>query len=532
MRSSNITAWSRSDDLESAYAEGAVLAAGTLTVGVDKQYQTIAAAIAASQDGDTILVDAGTYTNDWASIATDVTLTAVGGMVHMVSTGNISNGKAILITNGNVTINGFEFSGAMVADANGAGIRYESGALVLNNCYFHDNQNGLLGAADPTGTITIDNSEFAFNGVGGVGQTHNLYVGQIQSVTITDSYFHDANVGHEIKSRALNTSVLNSRIQDQGGTASYSIDCPNGGNVLIQGNVIEQGPNSENPTIVAVGEEGGVYANTYVLLRDNTIIDHSNQASDLALWNQTGTTAILYDNSFFGDMQIVSGPNTEIGSVFLTSDPPLDTSHPFNPVPCFVRGTRILTPQGEQPVENLNSGDLVYVVGDDEWDIIKWIGRRSYDEKFLVRHRNALPICIARDAISDGIPNADLLISPEHALVIDGYYLPARCLVNDSSIYPVASWAGQIDYFHIELNAPGVLIANGAHAESFVDYGGRHIFHNANEFTRLCPDAKPGDWEAYEALLEQGRSALPAIKKKLMERAALRHADSRIIAFR
>ena len=45
----------------------------TLTVGTDKQFQTVSAAVAASQDGDTILVDAGTYTNDFAHITTDIT---------------------------------------------------------------------------------------------------------------------------------------------------------------------------------------------------------------------------------------------------------------------------------------------------------------------------------------------------------------------------------------------------------------------------------------------------------------------------
>lgn len=214
-----------------------------LTVGADKQYSTIASAIAASQDGDTIQVDAGTYINDFAAINTDITLTAVGGMVNMVATVPPPNGKAIFVTNGNITINGFSFSGAQVPDQNGAGIRYETGDLVINDCYFHHNENGLLGGgANPgVGSITIDDSEFAHNGSGS-GQTHNLYVGNIGTLTITDSYFHDAAVGHEIKSRALNTTILSSRIQDEGGTASYSIDLPNGGDARVQGNVIEQGP--------------------------------------------------------------------------------------------------------------------------------------------------------------------------------------------------------------------------------------------------------------------------------------------------
>ena len=107
-----------------------------------------------------------------------ITLQRVGGMVSMVSTALILNGKAIFITSGDITINNFEFSGAKVTDANGAGIRYEGGNLTLNSCYFHDNQDGLLGGSFPTGTLTINNSEFAFNGTGD-GQTHNLYIGTV-----------------------------------------------------------------------------------------------------------------------------------------------------------------------------------------------------------------------------------------------------------------------------------------------------------------------------------------------------------------
>src|SRR6266851_1763042 len=107
-----------------------------LTVGPGKQYSTIAAAIAASHNGDTIQVQAGTYTNDFATINTDITLEGIGGMVNMVSTVQIPNGKGILVTNSDVTINNFSFSGARVTDENGAGIRYQLGNLVLNNDAF------------------------------------------------------------------------------------------------------------------------------------------------------------------------------------------------------------------------------------------------------------------------------------------------------------------------------------------------------------------------------------------------------------
>ena len=87
-------------------------------------------------------------------------------MVHLAATTSPPNGKAILTTTTDVILDNIEFSGAAVSSGNGAGIRYEGGALVINDCYFHDNQDGLLSADDPTGSITINNSEFANNGTG------------------------------------------------------------------------------------------------------------------------------------------------------------------------------------------------------------------------------------------------------------------------------------------------------------------------------------------------------------------------------
>jgi Ca2+-binding RTX toxin-like protein len=292
----------------------------------------MSAAIAASHNGDTIQVQAGTYTNDFATINTNVSLVGVGGMVHLVATKAIPNGKAILITNSDVTITNFEFSGATVADANGAGIRYQAGNLTINKCYFHDNQDGLLAASNPSGSITVNNSEFAHNGVGGNGQTHNLYVGQVGTLKVTGSYFHDAVVGHEIKSRANNTIIQNSRIHDgPNGTASYSIDLPNGGNAIIQNNVIEQGPHSQNPAIIAFGEEGSIRANSSLQVSGNTILNDLISFSSIAVWNKTTALAQISSNKFYGlaAAKIASGPNTQSSNTFLLTEPALDTSHPW-----------------------------------------------------------------------------------------------------------------------------------------------------------------------------------------------------------
>ncbi len=299
----------------------------TLTVGANQQFQHIADAVAAARDGDVILVQAGTYVNDFATVTHKITLQGVGGMVKMVATVPPTNGKAILTTDADVTVDHFEFSGAKVADKNGAGIRYDTGNLTIANSYFHDNENGLLAAADAQGTITIKNSEFGHNGNGN-GLTHNIYVGAVKQLTIQDSYIHDAVVGHEVKSRALNTTITGSRIQNNAGNASYEIDLPQGGNALIQGNVIQQGANASNPVMIAFGEEGKLNPNSALSVRGNTVVN--DKAGGVAVWNATTAPAAMDGNQIYGlgSTAKTLGTVTQTGTTALAARPALSLASP------------------------------------------------------------------------------------------------------------------------------------------------------------------------------------------------------------
>ncbi len=317
-----------------------------LTVGSGEQFATLSAAVVTSQDGDVIQVQAGTYTNDFSTINTKITIEGVGGMVHLLATQSPPDGKAILTTNTDVTLDNIELSGAQVPDGNGAGIRYQGGNLTLNNCYVHDNQEGLLsGSTGGTGSITIENSEFANNGAGD-GLTHDIYVGDIGSLTIDGSYIHGAVVGHEVKSRAQQTTITNSRIEDgPTGTASYSIDLPNGGNALIQGDTIEQGPDSQNPAIIAYGEEGGVYANSSLTVTGDTILNDLSSPSASAVLNATTAPVTVTGNAIYGlsASQVVSGAATISGNTTLSTEPALVTTSPF-------ATSATATPAAPQPV--------------------------------------------------------------------------------------------------------------------------------------------------------------------------------------
>jgi hypothetical protein len=132
---------------------------------------------------------------------------------------------------------------------------------------------------------------------------------------------------------------------------------------------------------------------------------------------------------------------------------------------CFASGTKISTVSGEVPVENLQKGDSV-LLGNGKDGKVKWIGRRHITTAFAPQAR---PVRISHGAIADNIPSCDLIVSPEHGIYLNGVLIPARALVNGTTVAEIAM--KEVTYYHVEFDRHTVIFAEGLAVESFLDTG-------------------------------------------------------------
>ncbi|WP_225026762.1 Hint domain-containing protein [Xinfangfangia pollutisoli] len=143
---------------------------------------------------------------------------------------------------------------------------------------------------------------------------------------------------------------------------------------------------------------------------------------------------------------------------------------------CFAPGTRILTPSGLCAVESLREGDLVQTRDNGPQQIL-WTGSRRMTGARLYAMPHLRPIRFREGAFGTGRPDADLLVSPQHRLLVRGataralfntdeVLVAAEDLVNDTTVL-VDKMLREVTYHHLLLDRHDIVFANGVETESF-----------------------------------------------------------------
>lgn len=238
-----------------------------ITVGpVGMMYTNIGSAVQDAPNGARILVQGGTYNNNFCRVATSIEMRAVNGRVYMTHSATAPNDKgAILVYPGvNFTISGFTITSAVVEDRNGAAIRFEGDKLVIDNCKFSRCQNGLLDTnfSSSGHTVTVTNSEFEYHDwdkLGGGGYNHSIYINYAEKVTVRNCLFHGGGYGHNFKTRSANLVMTSCRLYDETPFISRNIDISNGGSAEISDCIMIQFHGGENTDLLGYAGEGIIW---------------------------------------------------------------------------------------------------------------------------------------------------------------------------------------------------------------------------------------------------------------------------------
>lgn len=194
-----------------------------------------------------------------------------------------------------------------------------------------------------------------------------------------------------------------------------------------------------------------------------------------------------------------------------------DGSVSFSLTQCFLRGALIETPVGSKAIETIRPGDLVmaFEEGGAVPRRVIWTGRKT-----VIPSTRAQPLRVVKDAFAPGIPFADLVLTDEHCLFLDGAFIPCRMLVNDRTIHNECR-DEPYEVYHIEVTRHSVIKANGLLTESYLDTGTRSGFDADNDNDApglvLCSEQK---WNTHAAApLNVSRAFVEPIHKDLLERA-------------
>ena len=213
---------------------------------------TLAAAMVAAKDGDTVHLGAGSYFECAVVVQSDLVLEGAGE--GTVLTDRMCDGKAALVVRGDrVTVRDLVLARARVPDRNGAGIRLEGLGLTVERVRFENDEVGLL-AGVGGGSIVVRECVFAGGGVGGERPGAALMVGEVARLRVERSVFEGVR-GNQVSTSAVRSELVGNRMSvggEPGDGAAVLAD----GALLMEDNLLVVGPSRvpHDAAVVATGD--------------------------------------------------------------------------------------------------------------------------------------------------------------------------------------------------------------------------------------------------------------------------------------
>ena len=220
-------------------------------------------------------------------------------------------------------------------------------------------------------------------------------------------------------------------------------------------------------------------------------------------------------NGFDGQIQLFNAADNEYANINYTNIEEI--------IPCFTPGTLIATPRGEVDVAELCAGDKV-VTRDNGLQEIRWVGRKTLTAAEIATRGDIAPIMIRKAALGNGLPERDMIVSPNHRMLVSNE--KAALLFEDHEVLIAAKHLTSMDgveavdlaevtYVHIMFDRHEVVLSDGTWSESFQpgDYTLAGIGEESREeifalFPELREISGRGGYEAARRILRKHEAEL------------------------
>ena len=294
--------------------------------------------------------------------------------------------------------------------------------------------------------------------------------------------------------------------------------------VIANNDTVQARPNSSVDLDVLANDTGPQGATLYITQINGQDVVAGDSVTlvsgTVVTLNPDGTLSFDTSNSL-GEETItyqISNENGTTDTAFVTVD-----------VTCFARGTRIETPRGPVAVEDLRPGDLV-LTRDRGAQPLRWVGSSRVDGGTLASTPRLRPIRIRAGALGQHAPAQDLLVSPQHRILVRSkiaqrMFGAAEVLVAAKQLVlldgiDVAEDLAEIEYFHLLFDRHEVVISNGAETES--------LYTGPQALRSVGPAARQEILDLFPQLLDEAfvvEAARPLSSGRMGRKLAMRQAQ-------